>query len=280
MVSVRTDLVLEAQQAFHAENPKTATFLQGVRAKEETIFDCRVNFVEVLDDEGAKALSKPIGNYATLELDGSFLWDDEEIDSVSRAIGELLLRLLPKDGTILVCGLGNRRITADSVGPVTLESVMVTRHLIARDPEHFGGMRPVSAIAPGVLGTTGVESAELIKGLCDIVSPAAVIAVDALCARSATRLGRSIQITDAGISPGSGVGNARNALNSAELGIPVIALGLPTVVDLSDTDKSPLIVTPKDVDTLVSTAARSLGRGINYALHRGISSADMDSFLA
>ena len=200
----------------------------------------------------------------------------------------------------LVVGLGNRAITPDNIGPKAADQTMVTRHLVERVPEHFGSFRPVAALAAGVLGTTGMESGELVRAVAETLRPACVIAVDALASRSLRRVCRTIQLADTGITPGSGVGNARAALNAETLGVPVIAVGVPTVVDaatltcdvLAEAGKGELnpaalqgagdglIVTPKDIDTQVHDLAKVIGYGINLALHTGLTIGDVELFLS
>ena len=202
---------------------------------------------------------------------------------------------LAEKAPVLVVGLGNRAITPDAVGPKTADHTMVTRHLVEREPQHFGMFRPVAALAAGVLGTTGVESGELVHAVVERIHPACVIAVDALAARSVRRLCRTIQIASSGITPGSGVGNARKALNQETLGVPVVALGVPTVVDAATLaadlagdqlpegalDGAPsLIVTPKDIDTHVSDVAKVIGYGINLAVQEGLTVEDVEMFLS
>ena len=197
-------------------------------------------------------------------------------------------------------GLGNRAITPDNIGPKAADQTMVTRHLVERVPEHFGSFRPVAALAAGVLGTTGMESGELVRAVAETLRPACVIAVDALASRSLRRVCRTIQLADTGITPGSGVGNARAALNAETLGVPVIAVGVPTVVDaatltcdvLAEAGKGELdpaalqgagdglIVTPKDIDTQVHDLAKVIGYGINLALHTGLTIGDVELFLS
>ncbi|MCD8051961.1 MAG: GPR endopeptidase, partial [Clostridiales bacterium] len=191
----------------------------------------------------------------------------------------------------LVVGLGNRAITPDAVGPWAVDHTVVTRHLVARLPETFGDFRPVAAVATGVLGTTGVESGELVKALCQRLRPAVVIAIDALAARSARRLCSTIQLTDTGIVPGSGVGNARFALTREELGVPVLAVGVPTVVraatlaaDLGADEGQRetlggLLVTPKDIDALAAELARIIGYGVTMALQEGVTLEDVEYLL-
>lgn len=297
----RTDLALEAHELWK-ESAQEETQLPGVKAREYDRNGCRVTHVQILNSEGAEILDKPVGNYVTVELTGLARRDTDvfrrSAEAVAEELGEMI-RLEEQD-TVLVAGLGNRAITPDAVGPLACESVMVTRHLVERLPDTFGGMRPVAAITPGVLGTTGMESAEIIKGVIGKSSPKVVVMVDALASRKLSRLCNTIQISDTGIVPGSGVGNARAALNKESLGIPVIAVGVPTVVDavtlvadlseqagLADVDPEAvapysggLIVTPKEIDTHVEDIARVIGYALNLMLHPELSFEDVTNFLA
>lgn len=296
---IRTDLALEAE-ALWRENADATSRLEGVRAFREQTGRFAVSTVEVLDARGEAALGKPCGRYVTVELD-AFIHREE--NAFSEACDTLAAQLcsfpaLCAEGCFLVAGLGNRGITPDAVGPVTVDYVMVTRHLTERLPEDFGALRPVSAVCSGVLGTTGIESSALVRAVVEKVRPAAVVAVDALASRSPERLCRTVQISDTGIVPGSGVGNARLALNAEALGIPVIAVGAPTVVDaatlaldlagrsgvLLDSaafgDAGSMIVTPRDIDRNVRDIAKLIGYALNLAFHRGLTISDVDMFLS
>ncbi|MDR3862252.1 MAG: GPR endopeptidase [Flavonifractor sp.] len=218
----------------------------------------------------------------------------------ARAAGRGALLGREPGAPALVVGLGNRAITPDNIGPKAADQTMVTRHLVERVPEHFGSFRPVAALAAGVLGTTGMESGEVVRAVAEQIKPACVVAVDALASRSLRRVCRTIQLADTGITPGSGVGNARAALNAETLGVPVIAVGVPTVVDaatltcdvLAEAGKGELnpaalqgagnglIVTPKDIDTQVHDLAKVIGYGINLALHTGLTIEDVELFLS
>lgn len=301
MLQRRTDLAMEAK-ALWEESAGTETKLEGVEAKDETREGFKVTTVKILNDAGAQALGKPVGNYVTLLLDGLARREEDAFGRASRALAAELTELLklPEGACALVVGLGNRAITPDAVGPMVADHTMVTRHLVERVPEHFGSFRPVAALASGVLGTTGVESGELVRALVEKIHPACVVAVDALCSRSLDRLCRTIQIADTGIVPGSGVGNARAALSQETLGIPVIAVGVPTVVDAAtlcadvlgeagkgDFDPDTLrehagsvIVTPKEIDSQVSDLAKVIGYGINLALQTGLTVQDVEMFLS
>ncbi|MEA4942435.1 Germination protease [bioreactor metagenome] len=285
MYAKRTDLALEAQELWQESAEKTAK-LSGVKAGKSRREGYPVTKVEILDDEGAQTLGKPVGTYLTLDLTAYWQRKEDYFDRAVRALGAELKKMLPGDGAALVIGLGNRAMTPDAVGPLTLESVLITRHLRAAMPKQFGGFRPVSAFSVGVLGTTGVESAEAVRGLVKEVEPDFVIAVDALASRRTGRVCATVQLSDSGIVPGSGVGNHRSALNKESLGVPVFAVGVPTVVDAATlaadlleesgvtefdekrlrSRKQPMTVTPRDIDAQVRELSRVLGYGVNWAL--------------
>lgn len=227
-MAFRTDLAVEA-----IENHKTAAALPHVRQSDRTLEGFAVHEVRILSEDAAREIGKPQGRYLTFELDALIRREEDAFPRACKALSTLLRELLPhpNDGPVLIAGLGNRMITPDAIGPQTADHVIATRHLVAQSPAIFADWRPVSALAPGVLGQTGVETGEVICGVLDRVRPAAVIAVDALAAGRLSRLLRTVQLADTGITPGAGVGNARAALNEETLGVPVIAVGVPTVVD-------------------------------------------------
>lgn len=308
MRQIRTDLAREAWEIWNESTEKT-TALKGIEAWDEEQDGFTVSTVKILDLDGEKALCKPAGTYITVEL--SALTRREE-NAFSRAAGLLSQKIrellpLPSQVCVLVAGLGNRAITPDAVGPEAADTTMVTRHLKERMPKDFAPFRPVCALKPGVTGTTGVESAELIRSVCNRVRPGAVIAVDALASRKAERLCRTVQLANTGIVPGSGVGNHRTAINWETLNVPVIAIGVPTVVDagtlaadiassaglpdsevdtiLSEWSKSAeaegeMIVTPRDIDRSVRDVGKLIGYAINLAMHDGLTIEDIDMFLS
>ncbi len=291
MRTVRTDLAVEAHQLWR-ESAGETTRLKGVKAREDRVEGFPVERVDILDREGAEALGKPVGTYLTLDLTGLRRREPEQFAGAARAVAGLLSPLLPQEGAVLVAGLGNAAMTPDALGPWTVEHILVTRHLGRELPM----LRPVAALAAGVLGDTGMEAAEWVRGAAERVEPAAVIVVDALAAREVRRLCASAQISDAGLVPGSGVGNCRSALDRSTLGVPVIALGIPTVVEaatlardllgrpdgpapLGDRGRS-LFVTPDSVDVQVRDLARVLGYGINLALQPDLALEDLEALLA
>ncbi|MCL1806464.1 MAG: GPR endopeptidase [Oscillospiraceae bacterium] len=299
--SIRTDLALEAREMIQ-ESAKETTEIEGVAAREYTRHGCPVTKVEILNEDGARALGKPVGNYVTVEMRGLMRHEEDSFKRSVQAVADELAPLLPVGGMygVLLAGLGNRDITPDAIGPLAMQNCMVTRHLVDKMPEEFGHMRPVAAISPGVLGTTGMESAELIQGALQHVRPGAVVIIDALTSRRLSRLCSTVQISDSGIVPGSGVGNARAALNQKTLGIPVISVGVPTVVDavtlMSDLMEQAgqpepdwseiskfsggLMVTPKEIDTQVETLARVIGYAVSIALHPEMDVDDVQGFLS
>lgn len=295
MGSIRTDLALEARELWQ-EQAGAAARLPGVEAEERQRNGLPVTAVRVLDEAGASALGKPKGTYLTLTLDGVARREEDIFRrSVQAVAAEVrgLLPDLPPQGTVLVAGLGNRAITPDAIGPEVHRNLLVTRHLVEQVPEHFGALRPVAALAAEVLGNTGMESGRVVEAVCRWLRPACVIAVDALAARSVRRLCRTVQLSDTGITPGSGVGNHRVGLDQATLGVPVLAAGVPTVVDGATlaadlTGQRPadggehtgLLVTPKDIDAQVADLGRILGWGISLALQPALTLAELEILLA
>lgn len=291
MARQRTDLASEAHELWQQSTGKT-TSLSGVKAEDDAREGFNVHTVRILDEEGAAALDKPVGCYVTVELDGLLRREEAAFPRAVKALAELLEPMLPAEGDALVVGLGNRAITPDLVGPLAAEHTLVTRHLVEQLPEHFGAFRPVAALTPGVLASTGMESGLLVQATAAELHPACVIAVDALASRSAERLCRTVQLSDAGIAPGSGVGNHRMALSRETLGVPVIAVGVPTVVEAStlvmdllgkeDDAGLPggdLFVTPREVDSRVADLSRVIGYGVSMALNPGLSVEDLDLLL-
>ena len=292
----RTDLALEAKELWEEDAQKT-TQLEGVEAFSETRDGFPTETVRILDERGEEALGKPKGQYVTLTLDGLARREEDAFPRAVRAVAAELRQLLEEaapDGLTLVVGLGNRAITPDAIGPKVHENTLVTRHLVARAPEHFGAFRPVASLSAGVLGTTGMESGELVQAVCRRLKPACVVAVDALASRSLKRLCRTVQLSDTGIAPGSGIGNHRWALDRASLGVPVLAVGVPTVVDgatlaadlLGQEELPPLgdgkdlLVTPKDIDSQVNDLAKVIGYGISLALQPGLTVEDLELLLS
>ena len=286
----KLDLALEAR-----EWAAGAGEIPGVALREERLLGLRLTRVRVESEAGARALGKPRGTYLTLELEG-LPRDRGEILRAAEAVARLLGELVPGEGPVLAAGLGNRRMTPDAIGPRTAEGLLVTRHLGEVLPR--AGLRPVAALPAGVMGTTGMESGELVAAAAEKLRPVCVVAVDALAARRRERVCRTIQLSDTGIVPGSGVGNARLALDRAALGVPVIAVGVPTVVEAAtlcldlleeagDFDPAALrpagaewFVTPRNIDQEVDVLSRVLALGISAGLQPALSVEEVESWLA
>ena len=273
----RTDLAIEvADEAQHLtdEDVGKDTFREG---------DTCVTRLHIRTDRAARALGKPQGAYITVEVPP--LTDNEEtLGKAAGLVANELTALLPAEGSVLVVGLGNRAITPDALGPESADMVLATRHIGGEFARSVGldDLRPTAVLTPGVLGQTGTESGEIVRGVCTVVHPVAVVVVDALAARSVARLGCTVQLCDTGIAPGSGVGNNRQPLNAETLGVPVIGMGVPTVVDaatiareFSDRgEEAPyltprgaqMMVTPREVDVMIHRAARLVAMAINGAL--------------
>jgi len=224
--NIRTDLALELRESL--------PYADGVEMTVEEAEDILVTHVTVTDETGAAAIGKPMGSYITLESQSMKENDPTIHEEIAKILAEKLGQLhhLSSDAVVLVIGLGNRYVTPDALGPQVCEKLLVTRHLEDAVPIDIpGSLRPVCAIAPGVMGITGIETAEIVKGIADRVKPDLIIAIDALAARRTSRINATIQISDTGINPGAGMGNKRTPINESHMGVPVIAIGVPTVVD-------------------------------------------------
>jgi len=237
MYNFRTDLALERRDIYQKVN--NLKQIDGIKSTEEEINEkLKVTRVEILNKNGEKAIGKPVGNYVTIDVKKLKLAEDEDIQKASEVVTKELKKIInihtDKQGDILVVGLGNIYVTPDALGPKVINEIDVTRHIIKYLPQYVDeGTRPVSAISPGVLGTTGIETVEILKGIVDNIHPKLLIVIDALASRSIDRISSTIQISDTGIVPGAGVGNTRQEISQTTLGIPVIALGIPTVVELA-----------------------------------------------
>ena len=310
MYNFRTDLALERRDIYKKAN--NLTQIDGVESTEEEINEnLKVTRVKITNQNGEKAIGKPIGNYITIDVKKLKIAEDEDIQKASDIVANELRKIIDihtdKQGDILVVGLGNIYVTPDALGPKVINEIDVTRHIIKYLPQYIDeNTRPVTAISPGVLGTTGIETLEILKGIVDNVKPKLLIIIDALASRSIERISSTIQISDTGIVPGAGVGNTRMELSESTLGVPVIALGIPTVVEsavlvndcldlligkLQDEAKSNvflnqlkeqdnystikdvlvpqdynMIVTPKEIDELIENMKDVVARGINMSL--------------
>lgn len=276
-ISGRTDLAHEARRLWQVQRGE-AEALRGVEVQEEKLYGFSVSAVSVLDENGADALGKAVGRYYRLELPQTLLPCDASFDTAVFALAELIRRCLPRaPQTVLIAALGNPDVTPDALGPLCAESVLVTRHL--RQEHAFRTLRPTALCRTGVLGTTGLESAFQIRALCEALQPDCVLAVDALAGTEPEALCRCVQVCDAGISPGSGVGNDRESLCRESLGVPVISLGVPTVIDAAalsaDSALGSFFVTPRWIDSAVRRCAKLIGYAINAALQEGLTLRDM-----
>ena len=288
MFEKRTDLALERLEDLDAEA------IPGVESRVWRQSPLSIHRIRITDSRGEEALGRPRGEYVTAQMEPEALSDSQWIWRSALVLASLLRPMLPTKGTVLVAGLGNRAVTPDALGPQTLEHLIVTRHLIEAMPGEFGGMRPVCALSAGVLGTTGIETAEILRGAAERVQPAAIVAVDAMASRSLERLCRTFQLSDTGIAPGSGACNPRQELNRHTMGVPVIALGVPTVVeartlaldlvpggrlDEKSIPDAGMLVSPKDIDLQVSKCARVLGFALNLALQGQMTAVEMEQYL-
>ena len=311
MYNFRTDLASERRDIYQKANNVEGQ-INGVESEQEEIDEnLRVERVKITNEEGEKAIGKPVGTYVTVDIRGLKIAQEEELEKaatvVSRELGKIIDNHIDKQGEILVVGLGNIYVTPDSLGPKVINDIEVTRHIINYLPQYVEeGTRMVSAISPGVLGTTGIETVEILKGIVDNINPKLLIVIDALASRSIERISSTVQISDTGIVPGAGVGNTRSEISKNSLGIPVVAIGIPTVVEtavlvndsldlfiekLQDEAKSNdylnrlkeednyeeikealipkeynLIVTPKEIDELIENMTKIVATGINQSV--------------
>lgn len=311
MYNFRTDLASERRDIYQKSN-NIGKDIDGIESKAEEINEnIKLEKVKITNKNGEKAIGKPIGNYITIDVKNLKIIQEDDLqkaaDILSKELKQILDNHIDKKGEVLVVGLGNIYVTPDSLGPKVINEIEVTRHIINYMPQYVEeGTRMVSAIAPGVLGTTGIETLEILKGIVDNIKPKLIIAIDALASRSIERISSTVQLSDTGIVPGAGVGNKRNEISINTLGIPVVAIGIPTVVEtavlvndsldlfiekLQDNAKSNeylnnlkeadnyeeikeilipkdynLIVTPKEIDDLIENMKEIVSRGINQAL--------------
>ncbi len=296
---VRTDLALEARESISEADSE----LRGVRVEEyyHEEDDIRVTKVMIDTKNAARAMGKPVGIYVTMEAPAMVEPDEDYHREISSRLAEELQELMPdadKEQSVLVVGLGNREVTADALGPRVVDNLFITRHIVkeyGKVAYNCDRMNQISALEPGVMAKTGMETAEIVKGVVGETAPDVLIVIDALAARSTRRLNRTIQITNTGIQPGSGVGNHRNALTMESLGVPVIAIGIPTVVDaativgdaldkLLEEDGDPanaryrekqklnfaelnnMYMTGKDIDAVIKRVSFTVSEGINIAI--------------
>lgn len=268
----RTDLAKEAIEKGGLGN------IDGIKETSEEYKGVKINRIEIQTEKAGKKVGKPRGNYITIEINSLSTPTCEE-ESEREAIFYVLSKMLPS-GKILVAGLGNTDITPDAIGPLAVSKIFATRHISMEGVKIPGldNLREITAIATGVLGKTGLEAAETVKCLCKYLSPDCVIVIDALACSEFSRLGTTVQITDSGIAPGSGVKNTRKELSKDSLGVPVIAIGVPTVIDANRFNESAkdLMVTPRDIDSLVSRASNVLALAINKAMLPSLSFEEIE----
>lgn len=285
MTLSRTDLAVETAEELSSSrdifSPGT-----GVTRTESLHCGCPVTRIRVATEAGASLLGRPPGAYVTVDLRPLLSRQEPLLPRAAACLSRELRALLPPgEGTALVVGLGNSAMTPDAVGTAALEHLLVTRHLLQAMPRQFAGLRPVASLRPGVLSATGVETLELIRGAAAHIRPAVVIVIDALAARSRHRLCATVQLSDTGLTPGSGVGNHRKAVNARTLRLPVVAVGVPTVIDgaalCGDEDAAPsgLFVTPQDIDRRIRDMGALLGTAITLALQPTLTAADVTALL-
>lgn len=306
----RTDMAIERRDLYRKAN-NIENEIDGIESEEEEIEDIKITRVNIINEQGEQALKKPIGSYVTIDVKKinniAMEKEDKIVEVLANEISKIVDKHIKKTDEIMIVGLGNLYSTPDSLGSRVVNEVEITRHIKIYLPQYIDeNERAISAISPGVLGTTGIESAEIIKGIVDKVKPKMILAIDSLCSKNVSRINKSIQISDTGIVPGGGVGNARDELSEKTLGIPVIALGVPTVVEMASITNDCLdlfiedlqkkaesnealnklkdednyekikealipndynfIVTPKEIDELIDCMKDILSRGINEAL--------------
>lgn len=313
---IHTDLALESHEIMTERSQGRE--ISGIRKEQEKIGDAVITRVLVETEEAAKILGKEPGLYVTLEIPGLLSQDRDKYEEISIMTAKELEKFIASlhvgdDAQCLVVGLGNDAATPDAIGPKVIEHILVSRHLThLTPPEKKNGLRPVCAIAPGVLGTTGIETGEVVQGVVQKIRPDFIVVVDALAARTTSRLGTTIQLSNVGIDPGSGLGNRRIGINARTMGVPVIALGIPTVIEavtiihdalqqvaqskenvvdyrvlqqreIVNRVLSPylnsLIVTPKEVDVLVNDISTVVAGALNIALHPAVSPGEVFRYL-
>ncbi|MDP4119796.1 MAG: GPR endopeptidase [Bacillota bacterium] len=291
----RTDLAIEEKESLGDE-------IQGVDLKSEEVSGMEITRLEIKSDEAARSLHKEKGMYITIDLPP--LTDNfKDTDERLLNIADEIRRLLPKDGLILIAGLGNSNITPDALGPKTASGVLATRHITGELARATGldQLRPVAVFSTGVTGQTGIETGELISGIIGKIKPTAIVVIDALASRKLSRLGCTLQISNTGISPGAGVGNHRTKITQETMGVPVISMGVPTVVDAAtlaadllvpdderaseaireevSPDGRMMVVTPREIDLLIERSAKLIGMSVNCALHPDFSISDLLSLV-
>lgn len=302
--TVRTDL---ADELVEESRRKKGKIGDGILFETQYIHGIKVDCITVENEKSGREIGKPVGRYATIETGEIWKCTKEDFEKTAKTISDVLCSMLPEDGLCLVAGLGNVKITADAVGPLAADNVIVTRHIKNENKDLYDsfGFGECACIKPGVTGDTGAEAFELIKGAVDVLKPSCVVVVDALASRNTLRLAKTVQICDSGISPGSGVGNARREISKKTLGVPAISVGVPTVVEaqtlcldmLSDVLEGEgeiykyieekvsgsigrFFVCPKETDRIIKCMAKLIGYSLNFAIHKDITADEMDEFLS
>lgn len=310
MQGIRTDLAIEAHEMCSKEKAEK-NHLEGIDVEEYKEGEVFVTKITVNNEKGSDILGKPKGTYITLEIP-NLKYSDEAYKSACKQIAIELGKLAKVDNNTktLVAGLGNKYITPDALGPKAVSYLVVTNHIKQGNDFLGDSFSRVCAVVPGVLGTTGIETTDIIKGVADKIKPDLIIAVDALASRSMDRISNTVQISDTGISPGSGVENKREGINEEALGVKVIAIGVPTVVDAAtvasdsidavlagqngDSEKisrekiytalaknvGNMMVTPKDIDSVIEKASKTVANGINLALHKNLTLEEVESYIS
>lgn len=281
---IRTDLAEEMRdRAMTALAREKEGELDGIVFREKKMGDIRISTIEIRTDEGEKQLGRPIGNYVTISFPTAANLGYAEFLALCDAVAREIRSLCGEKKRILVCGIGNGAFAADALGVIAARHVLVTHHLKEMMSPHMDAFADIAAITPGIMAKTGMETADMVKGAVETVRPDAVLVIDALAAREADRLARTIQLSNTGLSPGSGLGNYRSALNERTLGVPVVSIGVPTVVDTAtlvydalsgkDIDESALkklsgfFVAPKEIDVIAENLGKLIGYAINRAFH-------------
>ena len=301
--TVRTDL---ADEVLENLGDKKGDFDDGITFETKKIRGIKVDTVNITNKRASELAGKPIGSYVTVTTGEVWKKGREDFENMSKALGDIVKGMLPDKGLCLVAALGNDKISADAIGPFAADNLIVSRHIKLTDKKLYDMLMlgECACVVPGVMGDTGAEAFELVKGVVDAIKPTSVVVIDALASRNLERLAKTVQISDGGISPGSGVGNARHEISSKTLGVPTIAIGVPTVVEaltlcmdiLSKSlpqdrevynyieEKIPnnvgrFFVCPKETDKIIRSMAKLVGYSLNFALHKDITLSEMDEFL-
>ncbi len=302
--TARTDL---ADEVIENLEEKKGGKDDGIAFETKKVRGIRVDCVDVQNEQAEKITGKPVGRYVTVTTGEIWKADTENFENVARTIGEQLSSMLPTGGLCLVVCLGNDKIASDAIGPYAADSLIVTRHIKLQDESLYKSLElgECACIVPGVMGDTGAEALELVKGAVNMLRPSCVVVIDALASRNIERLAKTVQISDSGISPGSGVGNARHEISRNTLGVPTVVIGVPTVVEaltlcldilskVFDGEREiydyieekmsgnigRFFVCPKETDKIIKSMAKLVGYSLNFALHGDITISEMDEFLA